>query len=242
MKKNIILSILIGMLIMTAKSHAHNVYVFLGAPGAGKGTQCQKLSNQLKIPHISTGDLFREQVKKDSPLSVELKNYMEKGLLIPDEVVAEMLMERVENEDCKNGYLLDGFPRTLNQAKVLEKYIAKEDMIIVSIQSDEEAILKRLTGRRSCPNCNSVYHIENLKPKVENKCDKCSTELITRSDDQEDVIKNRLAIFNQEATPINEHYKDGFDLIEISSNYGAEQCFTHLLEGISEINKDLILN
>ena len=160
--------------------------IMLGAPGAGKGTQAKMLAEKYKIPHISTGDIFRANIKNQTELGMEAKQYMDKGLLVPDELTVKILLDRVANDDCKNGYVLDGFPRTIPQAEVLDKAVAELNETIdyaINVDVKDENIVKRMSGRRACLKCGATYHIEHIPPKHEGICDKCGSELVLRDDD-----------------------------------------------------------
>lgn len=185
--------------------------VFLGAPGAGKGTQAAVVAQKLGIPHIATGDLFRQNVEKGTELGLLAKSYMEKGALVPDEVTIKMLSERLSQQDCAQGCVFDGFPRTLDQAKALDRVMAgikgKIDKA-VDIQVPDAELLKRLGGRWICRKCQSPYHQVFSPPKVKGICDKCGGELYQRADDNEETIKNRLKVYHSQTKPILEFYKD----------------------------------
>lgn len=179
--------------------------IIFGAPGAGKGTYSTRLQNQLGVDVIAMGDIFRESVKQNSELGKKVKNYVEKGALVPDNVVVEVLKNRLNQIPPNTGFLLDGFPRTIEQATTLE-HIAKID-VILQLDVPDEIIIERLSSRRICKNCNAVYNIRFLKPKVEGKCDKCSSELYQRPDDNIEVIKNRLHIYKTQTEPLIAYYK-----------------------------------
>lgn len=199
--------------------------VMLGAPGAGKGTIAKKLEEKYHLPHVSTGDLFRENIKNNTSLGQEAKSYMDKGALVPDNVTINMLLDRISKDDCKNGFILDGFPRNLAQADGLKEALAKKsDKIDLAILMDakDEDIVKRLSGRRVCETCGAPYHIETLKPKVDGICDKCGGKLIQRKDDTPEVIKDRLKVYHEQTQVLIEYYDkagilltmNGFDSID----------------------------
>jgi adenylate kinase len=179
--------------------------IIFGAPGAGKGTYSTRMQNQLGVDVIAMGDIFRESVKQNSELGKKVKSFVEKGALVPDEVVVEVLKERLSRVPAGKGFLLDGFPRTIAQAETLQK-IAKIDVILM-LEVPDQIIVERLTSRRLCKNCGTTYNIKFLKPKVEGKCDKCGGELYQRSDDNEQVIRNRLQIYKTQTEPVVEYYK-----------------------------------
>jgi adenylate kinase len=179
--------------------------IIFGAPGAGKGTYSTRMQNQLGVDVIAMGDIFRESVKQNSELGKKVKSFVEKGALVPDEVVVEVLKERLSRVPKGKGFLLDGFPRTISQAETLQK-IAKIDVILM-LEVPDQIIVERLTSRRLCKDCGTVYNIRFLKPKVEGKCDKCGGELYLRADDNEVVIRNRLQVYKTQTAPVVEYYK-----------------------------------
>lgn len=185
--------------------------IFLGAPGAGKGTYAAQLSQQLGIPTISTGDILRANVKQGTPLGLEAKSYMDKGGLVPDELVTRMLAGRLGETDVKPGFILDGFPRTLAQAQSLETLLKEKGInlnAVVDIDVPRDVIIRRLTGRRMCPGCGANYNVNtNLKPKQDGVCDKCGKALITRTDDNEATIKNRLQVYEEQTAPLIAYYQ-----------------------------------
>lgn len=181
----------------------------LGAPGAGKGTQAKMIAAGYGLPHVSTGDIFRANVKGGTPLGMEAKAYMDKGELVPDELTVRILLDRVAQDDCKNGYVLDGFPRTIPQAEVLDAELSKMGEQIdfaIDVEVPDENIVKRMSGRRACVNCGATYHIVHIPPKKEGICDACGSELILRDDDKEETVKNRLAIYHQQTQPLIDFY------------------------------------
>ena len=183
--------------------------VMLGAPGAGKGTQAKMIAEQYKIPHVSTGDIFRMNIKNGTALGMEAKTYMDKGELVPDELTVRILLDRVAQDDCKNGYVLDGFPRTIPQAEVLDAELTKlGDAIDFAINVDvpDENIIRRMSGRRACVSCGATYHIVHIPPRKEGICDKCGAELILRDDDKEETVKNRLNIYHAQTQPLIDFY------------------------------------
>ncbi len=185
--------------------------IMLGAPGAGKGTQAQMIADKYGIPHISTGDIFRENVKNGTELGMEAKKYMDEGALVPDELTVKILLDRVAKDDCKNGYVLDGFPRTIPQAEVLEKAITEiGDKIDFAINVDvpDENIIRRMSGRRACPACGATFHIEHVPPVKEGICDKCGKELILRDDDRAETVKNRLEVYHKQTQPLISFYTE----------------------------------
>ncbi len=183
--------------------------IMLGAPGAGKGTQAKMIADKYTVPHISTGDIFRANIKNGTELGMEAKKYMDQGLLVPDELTVKILLDRVAQDDCKNGYVLDGFPRTIPQAEVLDKALTElGDKIDYAINVDvpDENIIKRMSGRRACLACGATYHIEHVPPKTEGICDRCGKELVLRDDDKAETVKNRLDVYHKQTQPLIDFY------------------------------------
>ena len=181
--------------------------VMLGAPGAGKGTQANMIAEKYGIPHISTGDIFRANIKEGTDLGKEAKSYMDKGELVPDELTVRLLLDRVSKDDCKDGYVLDGFPRTIPQAEVLEKELEKNGDRIdkaVNVDVPDENIVNRMSGRRACLKCGATYHIVHIPPRKEGICDNCGSELVQRDDDKEETVKNRLKVYHEQTAPLIE--------------------------------------
>lgn len=183
--------------------------IMLGAPGAGKGTQAKMIAKEYGIPHISTGDIFRANIKEGTDLGKEAKTYMDAGQLVPDELTVKILLDRVAKDDCKNGYVLDGFPRTIPQAEVLDEALNKlGDKIDFAIDVDvpDENIVRRMGGRRACVTCGATYHIEHVPPKKEGICDTCGSELILRDDDKPETVSNRLKVYHEQTQPLIDFY------------------------------------
>lgn len=183
--------------------------IMLGAPGAGKGTQAKLIADKYGIPHISTGDIFRANIKNGTALGMEAKSYMDQGLLVPDELTVKILLDRVAQEDCKKGYVLDGFPRTIPQAEVLDQELAKlHDQIDHAIDVDvpDENIIRRMGGRRACVSCGATYHIEYIKPHKEGICDDCGQELVLRDDDKPETVGKRLDVYHEQTQPLIDFY------------------------------------
>lgn len=180
--------------------------IMLGAPGAGKGTQAAVLCEHLNIPTISTGNIIREALRTGTEMGLKAKSFMDAGQLVPDEVVIGIVKDRLQEDDCKNGYILDGFPRTIPQAEALDEMGADIDCVI-DIEVADDVIVNRLSGRRVCEKCGRPYHTESLKPKVEGVCDDCNGALVQRKDDQIETIKNRLDIYHKETEPLVNYYK-----------------------------------
>ena len=189
--------------------------IMLGASGAGKGTQAKMIADKFGIPHISTGDIFRANIKNGTDLGKKAKEYMDKGQLVPDELTVEILLDRVAQDDCKNGYVLDGFPRTIPQADVLDKELTKlGDKVDYAINVDvpDENIVRRMSGRRACLKCGATYHIEHIPPKQEGICDTCGSELVQRDDDKPETVQNRLKVYHEQTQPLIEYY-DGKNIL-----------------------------
>lgn len=185
--------------------------VLLGPPGAGKGTHAKILSERYGIPHVSTGDILRSHIQNETPLGKKAKSFIDNGRLVPDELVIEMMAHRLENPDVKKGFILDGFPRTAEQAKALDVILEKLKMplsFVLEFDTSEEVIVFRLSGRRACPNCGMNYHLQNITPKIEGICDKCGTALIQRKDDKPETIKERLRVYHEQTEPLIQFYKD----------------------------------
>ena len=178
--------------------------IFLGPPGAGKGTQAQRVCDELKIPQISTGDILRRAIKEETPVGLKAKAYVESGKLVPDEILVEIIKDRLAQDDCKPGYILDGFPRTVPQAEALKK--KKKIDVVVEIAVADEALVKRLSGRRVCLNCGATYHVSTLGGKT--TCDKCGEELIQRKDDNPETVQNRLNVYHSQTAPLISFYQE----------------------------------
>jgi len=212
-----------------------NLIIF-GPPGSGKGTYATRLQTQLGIPAIATGDIFREAIKQDTPLGRRVEKYLRSGQLVPDDIVIEVLKERINRKDCEKGFILDGFPRTIEQAKALGR-IAKIDAII-NLQVPDHIIIARLSSRRICRNCGAIYNILTLKPKKEGICDKCGGELYQRDDDKEDVIKERIKVYEKQTQPILEYYRNKVPFVNFeceSLNIPPEKAVAEILEGLRKI-------
>lgn len=203
--------------------------ILLGAPGAGKGTQASVLNQKLSVPHISTGDIFRANIKGGTELGKKAKEYMDKGMLVPDELTIEIVKDRLKQDDCKNGFIMDGFPRTIPQAEFLDKALKEMGLeidVALNIHVDDEDIIQRMSGRRSCPGCGMTYHVVHNAPKVENVCDKCGTALIQRADDKAETVLERLKTYHQLTEPLIHYYDKqgkmktafGKDSVENTSN------------------------
>ena len=207
--------------------------IMLGAPGAGKGTQAKKIAEKYQIPHISTGDIFRANIKNGTELGQKAKTYMDQGLLVPDELVVDLVMDRFAQDDCKNGYVLDGFPRTIPQAEALdaalEKARAKIDYAI-NVEVPDENIIRRMSGRRACVACGATYHIVHIPPKAEGVCDTCGKELILRDDDKPETVKKRLDVYHEQTQPLIDYYTEKGALVEVDGTVDMEDVFNAIVK------------
>jgi adenylate kinase len=209
--------------------------VVFGPPSAGKGTQAQKLSKRYGIPQVATGDLLREQVAKKTPIGVKVKSYLDSGRLGPDDLIVQMIAERVSKPDCANGYLLDGFPRTMGQAKELEKMTDID--LVLNIVVDFEVLVERAVGRRICPKCAAVYHVKFNPPKKEGICDKCGSALIQRDDDKEATVRNRLKVYQEQTAPLVEYYRKKGKLVDIDGSGGIDAVQAKMVDAIDRLKK-----
>ena len=206
--------------------------IMLGAPGAGKGTQAKMIAKKYGIPHISTGDIFRANIKNGTELGAKAKEYMDKGLLVPDELVVDLIMDRFKADDCKDGYILDGFPRTIPQADVLDKAVSElNDKIDYAINVDvkDDNIIRRMSGRRACLNCGATYHIVNVPPKKEGICDTCGSELVIRDDDKEETVKARLLAYHEQTQPLIDYYNNKGILKEVDGTKDMNDVFADIV-------------
>lgn len=205
--------------------------ILMGPPGAGKGTQAEKLVDLYQIPHISTGDMFRKAQKDGTELGLKAKSYMDQGQLVPDEVTVGIVKERLAEVDCKEGFLLDGFPRTVQQADALDTILAELDMAldcVVNIEVDKAFLVDRLTGRRVCRTCGATYHIANKAPKVEGVCDKCGGELYQRGDDTIETVSNRLDVYAAQTAPLIDYYKSKGIMSSIDGSKSMEDVLADI--------------
>ncbi len=206
--------------------------ILMGPPGAGKGTQAEMLAKEYSIPHVSTGDIFRNAIKEGTEMGTKAKEYMNKGALVPDEIVVGIVKERLQKPDCSAGVLLDGFPRTLEQAEALDEVVQELGIVIdavINVEVAEEELVSRLTGRRVCQKCNTTYHVKYNPPKVRNICDHCGGELYQRSDDTVETVKERLSVYNTQTMPIIDFYKRMGNYLSVD---GAQQ--------IEKVSKDIV--
>ena len=206
--------------------------IMLGAPGAGKGTQAMKIAEKYQIPHISTGDIFRANIKEGTELGKKAKSYMDQGQLVPDELTLELIMDRFQNPDCANGYVLDGFPRTIPQAEALTEALAKKGETIdyaINVEVPDENIINRMGGRRACLACGATYHIVYAPTKVEGVCDRCGEKLVLRDDDKPETVKNRLNVYHTQTQPLIEYYTKQGKLAEVDGTQSMEDVFNAIV-------------
>ncbi len=205
------------------------VVILLGPPGAGKGTQAARLSRELSLPHISTGDLFRENRAQGTPLGKKAQEFMDAGRLVPDELVLDMLFDRVSRPDCSKGYLLDGFPRTLPQAEALEKRLGKGASVqAINLAVADAALVERMTGRRTCEKCGNIHHVKYAPPKVAGVCDKCSGKLVQRSDDTAQTVQKRLSVYHDQTAPLERFYSERGVLDSVDGSRSPDAVFQSL--------------
>ena len=207
--------------------------IMLGAPGAGKGTQAKLIAEKYSIPHISTGDIFRANIKNGTELGKKAKSYMDKGQLVPDELTLDLIMDRFKQDDCKNGYVLDGFPRTIPQAEALDTALkAKGEKVDFAIDVDvpDENIVKRMGGRRACVGCGATYHVVYSPTKVEGVCDKCGEELIVRDDDKPETVLNRLEVYHNQTQPLIDYYNEQGILKSVDGTVDMKDVFNAIVD------------
>ncbi|MGN0243784.1 MAG: adenylate kinase [Lachnospiraceae bacterium] len=211
--------------------------IMLGAPGAGKGTQAKMLAEKYNIPHISTGDIFRANIKNGTPLGQKAKEYMDQGLLVPDELVVDLVVDRVAQEDCSNGYILDGFPRTIPQAVALDEALAKKGESMdyaIDVEVPDENIVERMGGRRACVGCGATYHLVYHPTKVEGVCDVCQQSLILRDDDQPETVQKRLKVYHEQTQPLIDYYADKKILVEVDGTVAMDEVFRSIVTILGE--------
>ena len=211
--------------------------IMLGAPGAGKGTQAKMIADKYGVPHVSTGDIFRANIKNGTELGMEAKKYMDQGLLVPDELTVKILLDRVSQPDCKNGYVLDGFPRTIPQAEVLDKALAELGESIdyaIDVDVPDENIVKRMSGRRACVSCGATYHVVHVPPKKKGICDRCGSELILRDDDKPETVKNRLDVYHKQTQPLIDFYTKKGVLKTVDGTVDMQDVFKAIVAILGE--------
>lgn len=207
--------------------------VLLGPPGAGKGTQAKSICNRYNIPHISTGDIFRKHMAENTPLGIEARKHIDIGHLVPDKVTIDMLLERLKNEDCKDGYLLDGFPRTVLQAEALQQFLESNNEKLTTallIEVPREFIIERMTGRRVCPSCGASYHTKFNSPQIQDKCDICGSDIIQRKDDTEETVKERLDVYESQTQPLIDFYEHRNLLSKVDGTKAINAVFESICE------------
>lgn len=211
--------------------------VLLGPPGAGKGTQAVKIVEKYNVPHISTGDIFRENIKNGTELGKKAQEYMNKGELVPDDLVIDLATSRLLEDDCKNGFLLDGFPRTVYQAEKLDEFLTAHSMKldkVIDIEVEKEELITRLTGRRVCKKCGASYHVVNIPPKKEGICDICGGELFQRDDDTVETVENRIEVYNEQTMPLVDYYKKADNIVTIDGALPLDTVFAEIVKSIGE--------
>jgi len=208
--------------------------IMMGPPGAGKGSQAKIIAKEYSIPHISTGDMFRSALKNETPMGLKAKEYMDKGELVPDSVVNGLVEERISQQDCEDGYVLDGYPRTINQAEALSGILDKKGQeidVVLSIDTSDETVIRRLTGRRTCVNCGAIYHVDKNSQKEQGVCDLCQHEVVQREDDKEETVRNRLEVYKKQTEPLIDFYDKRELLVEVD----GEQELSDVFDDIKEI-------
>ena len=211
--------------------------IMLGAPGAGKGTQAKKIAEKYSIPHISTGDIFRANIKNGTELGKKAKTYMDQGLLVPDELVVDLVVDRVNQEDCANGYVLDGFPRTIPQAEALDQALAALGQAMdyaINVEVPDENIVNRMSGRRACLACGATYHIQFNAPKAEGVCDVCGKELVQRADDKPETVLNRLEVYHTQTQPLIDYYTAKGVLKTVDGTVDVPEVFKAIIDVLGE--------
>ena len=210
--------------------------ILLGGPGVGKGTQAQRLAEKYNVPHISTGDILRQSVKDETEMGLMAKSYMDKGQLVPDDVVIGIVRDRLAQPDTEAGFIFDGFPRTVPQAQALDNLIAKLGMpldAVVNIKASDSIIVKRLSGRRTCRDCQTVYHIVHSPPKEAGVCDRCGGQLYQRDDDKEETIRERLQVYSRQTSPLLGYYHDSGKLLEVPGDGAIEEVYANICNSLS---------
>ena len=210
--------------------------ILLGPPGAGKGTQASSIVAEYGITHISTGDIFRHNIKNETELGKKVKSYLDKGQLVPDELTIDLVWDRLSKDDCKKGFLLDGFPRTINQAEALQKGLEERGLKldrVINIDVDKNILVKRLSGRRVCKNCGETYHVDNKPTLKDGVCDKCSGEVIQRADDNEKTVLDRIEVYEKQTFPLIDFYKNLGLILTVDGTLSIEDVFSQIKESLS---------
>lgn len=211
--------------------------IMLGAPGAGKGTQAKQIADKYSIPHISTGDIFRANIKNGTELGKKAKEYMDQGALVPDELTCDLVMDRIQQDDCKNGFVLDGFPRTIPQAEALDAALVKinEKMdFAIDVDVPDENIVNRMGGRRACLNCGATYHVVSIPTKVEGICDRCGSEVVLRDDDKPETVQKRLTVYHEQTQPLIDYYNKQGILKTVDGTQPMEDVFQAIVSILGE--------
>ena len=209
--------------------------ILLGPPGAGKGTQATRIVEKYKVPHISTGDIFRENIKNNTPLGQKAQEYMNKGELVPDQLVVDIALDRLGKDDCKNGFLLDGFPRTVFQADALDKFLKDKGKgidLVINIEVEDKMLIERLDARRVCPTCAATYNVIGMPPKKEGICDKCNDTLIQRKDDKKETVGNRIKVYHEQTSPLIDYYKEKGLIKDFDGMIGTDALFDEIVKAI----------
>lgn len=209
--------------------------ILLGPPGAGKGTQATRIVEKYKVPHISTGDIFRENIKNNTPLGQKAQEYMNKGELVPDQLVVDIALDRLGKDDCKNGFLLDGFPRTVFQADALDKFLKDKGKgidLVINIEVEDKMLIERLDARRVCPTCAATYNVIGMPSKKEGICDKCNDTLIQRKDDKKETVGNRIKVYHEQTSPLIDYYKEKGLIKDFDGMIGADALFDEIVKAI----------
>lgn len=207
--------------------------IMLGAPGAGKGTQAKQIAGKYSIPHISTGDIFRANIKNGTDLGKKAKEYMDQGLLVPDELTCDLVMDRIQQDDCVNGFVLDGFPRTIPQAEALDAALEKIGQHMdyaIDVDVPDDNIVNRMSGRRACLDCGATYHVVSLPPKTAGKCDHCGSDLVLREDDKPETVQKRLSVYHDQTQPLIDYYKKQGILKSVDGTQPMEAVFTAITD------------
>lgn len=211
-------------------------YVLLGPPGAGKGTQAAQFVEEYGVVHISTGDIFRSNIKDETELGLKVKSYLNEGKLVPDDLTIDLVWDRLDQDDAQHGFLLDGFPRTIAQAEAFDAGLEKRNLLldgVIRIEVDEDILIRRLAGRRICSECGATYHVDNHPPQVAGICDVCGEELIQRADDSEDTVKGRIDVYKEQTSPLIDYYREKGVLIEVDGSKSVEEVFEDIQNAVN---------